>query len=135
MGDRVSVQFRLTDSENERSSVVLFNHWGGKYFARKAYKYAVKLRTQTAGAGLPLGRFEPETVMVDYIREVTKDQDRVRKDLYLGASTADGDNSDNGHYVVWLKKGKIRVFRQYKDECLNEVDPDGAELNEATKVA
>jgi len=128
MGDRVSVQFRCTDNEGVRSSVVLFSHWGGKAFARRAYRYALELRGETDGALMPLDRFDPETVMVDFIREVTREQDRVRCDLYLGASVANGDNTDNGHYIVWLLRGRVLVFHQYGDEEPYEVDPEDAQL-------
>jgi hypothetical protein len=40
--------------------------------------------------------------MVDFIREITDGMERVESDLYLGATDNDGDNSDNGHYVIKL---------------------------------
>lgn len=106
MGDRISLQFK---NENDKS-IVLFSHWGGMDFYREALQYADDLKEELkAGTGKnqytasgPLGRLEPQTVMVDFVRHVTKDMDRVSSDLYFGFNENDGDNSDNGHFVIDL---------------------------------
>jgi hypothetical protein len=112
MGDRVSVSFKNGDHE----SVTLYSHWGGREFAERAVQYVEQLKEdgldprRPAGvAHGPLDRLEPRTVMVDFIRTLTKGMDKVYEDLYLGATPADGDNSDNGHYTIDLEDGSYDV--------------------------
>ncbi len=98
MGNRASVSFKKGKDE----SIALFSHWGGMDFVKQAKNYAKELK-KTEGTGTdPLGRLEPHTVMVDFIRELTQDMRRVRSDLYLGKDENDGDSSDNGHHVINL---------------------------------
>ena len=102
MGNRVSISFRGPDGDK---SVVLFSHWGGMTFVRKARIYARLLEIERGfSQTMPLDRLEPNTVMVDFIRALTKTQARIESDLYLGATETDGDNSDYGHHVIFLKK-------------------------------
>ena len=98
MGDRVSVAFKNGNEE----SVTLFNHWGGIAFVDEAKNYirTLLMRCKTHGGVQPLDRLEPNTVMVDFIREVTHDMPRVESSLYLGRDGMDGNNSDNGHFVI-----------------------------------
>tara|TARA_Y100000310_G_scaffold3643_1_gene4524 strand:+ start:280 stop:573 length:294 start_codon:yes stop_codon:yes gene_type:complete len=96
MGDRVSISFQTRGQE----SVALFSHWGGREFAEAARLYGDGLPRDSQIA--PLDRREPNTVMVDFIRTITENQGPVRSDLYLGVDQGDGDNSDNGHFVINL---------------------------------
>ena len=98
MGDRASISFRKDDEE----SVTLFSHWGGQGFFKTAQEYANELRQERKGRMMPLDRMEPNTVMVDFIRFLTRDEKRVESNLYLGVDKNDGDNSDNGHRVIEL---------------------------------
>jgi hypothetical protein len=98
MGDRVSISFR---NKGERSPQ-LFSHWGGRAFALQALEYAQLLSKERSGQVMPLDRLEPQTVMVDFIRYITKHLDRVESDLYICANQADGDDSDNGPFVIDL---------------------------------
>jgi hypothetical protein len=102
MGDRVSISFR----KGEEESVVLFSHWGGKRFVAAARGYVRELKTEAQREGMtwPLFRLEPSTVMVDFIRMLTDGVTRVQSDYYLGRSPQDGDNSDNGHFVIDLDR-------------------------------
>lgn len=101
MGDRVSVQFQKDD----KRSVAFFNHWGGKSFPAQALEYAEALKAERGDSHvMPLDRLEPDTVMVDFIRHVTKDETRIESSLYLGKDGKDGDNSDNGNFVIDLDK-------------------------------
>jgi len=115
MGDRVSISFSNRygygdsvagedASKLERDeSPVLFCHWGGMDFVNEAYAYARQLKKEFKGiATYPLGRLEPGTVMVDFIRHITKGMPRVEHNLYLGCTAEDGDNSDNGHFTIEL---------------------------------
>ena len=107
MGDRVSIAFEC-DGE---VSVALFSHWDGRGFVKMAEKYAATLRTDSSVT--PLDRMEPGTVMVDFIRVLTKGKGPISSNYYLGATCKDGDNGDNGHWVVNLRTGK--AARQVKD--------------------
>ncbi len=102
MGDRVSIAFKY----DKETSVVLFSHWGGMDFVKRAKQYLKELKeyikTKDKRICQPLDRLEPQTVMIDFIRWETKDMDRVESDLYLGATENDGDNSDNGHHNIKL---------------------------------
>ena len=99
MGDRVSISFRNGDEE----SIALFDHWGGMERVEHARAYVEALR-QRRHKGMPLDRLEPGTVMVDYIREITKDMLVIEGNLYVGemSNPMAGDNSDNGHHVIDL---------------------------------
>ena len=98
MGDRVSISFKNGEDE----SVVLFSHWGGRALVEDAQMYAEELALEMIGDSSPLDRLEPDTVMVDFIRHITKDMGRVVCDFYLGKIPDDGDNSDNGHFLIDL---------------------------------
>ena len=105
MGDRVSISFKNGEDE----SVALFSHWGGEDFVKDAHKYALGLKFNYAtkqGTTYPLGRLEPDTVMVDFIRHLTVGVDHVEGDYYLGCGPEDGDNSDNGHFTICLDEIK-----------------------------
>ena len=100
MGDRVSISFR----KGEEESVVLFSHWGGKMFVAVARGYVREIKDEAlrVGSTWPLFRLEPSTVMVDFIRMLTAGVERVQSDYYLGKDKNDGDNSDNGHFIIDL---------------------------------
>jgi hypothetical protein len=96
MGDRISIQFKNKDE----LSVVLFSHWDGINLLCEVNKY---IKTLSKGKEThPLDRKEPNTVMVDFIRYLTKDLERVDSNYYLGKDESDGDNSDNGHHIIKL---------------------------------
>jgi hypothetical protein len=110
MGNRVSISFEL-DGEQ---SVVLFSHWDGMGLVRAAKKY-VKLLDQEIAAlpeiqktCYPVHRKEPNTVMVDFICQYVagglrvSQSPRVTSNYYLAATENEGDNSDNGHFVIDL---------------------------------
>lgn len=101
MGNRVSISFKKEGDE----SVALFSHWGGEEFVEEARLYAkcLKKRPTYKNGATPLDRLEPNTVMVDFIRSITKLEQEIDSDLYLGRNKDDGDNSDNGHFVIPLK--------------------------------
>jgi hypothetical protein len=99
VGDRASVIFKKGDEE----SPVLCSHWGGKSFQMEADRYASELIRETEGKHFnPIDRLEPGTVMVDFIRHITKGMDRVQSDLYLGKDRHEVDDSDNGCWYVNL---------------------------------
>ena len=103
MGDRVSIQF---ERSGERS-VALFSHWGGMIFVKDAEQYAIALIHEMQGkTTMPLECMEPNTVMLDFIRYLFHDHhDRVMSGYYLGVDSDDGDNSDNGNWLINLDRG------------------------------
>jgi hypothetical protein len=105
MGNRVSVSFK----NGKEESVTLFSHWGGMEFVKEAKRYLVELKKiikkRKNNISDPIGRLEPNTVMVDFIRYITKEEELIESDLYLGKDGNDGDNSDNGHFAIDVKKG------------------------------
>lgn len=101
MGDRVSIAFK----NKHGVSIRLFSHWGGMDFVSRAKKYVQDLKKEIEYRqfkGDPLGRLEPNTVMVDFIREITTGINRINSDLYLGADSNSGDDSDNGGHDIEL---------------------------------
>jgi hypothetical protein len=102
MGDRAAIQFVNGDEQ----SVVLCSHWGGMEFVRGAQRYVWDLKKEikndTSRMNGPLERFEPNTVMVDFIRHITSRMKRVTNDLYLGATEDNVDCSDNGLHRIDL---------------------------------
>ena len=83
---------------------MLFSHWGGISLLQEARAYAERLtRTANPDGVWPLDRFEPQTVMVDFIRHLTQwCTGQILNDYYLGRDENDGDNSNHGHYILNL---------------------------------
>ena len=112
MGDRISISF-VHGGQDE--SVTLFSHWGGREFLLKVRGYIESLdRKCPPDTMQPLQRREPSTIMVDFIAWLaSEDQESIipltpsLDHYYLGKDEEDGDNSDNGHWVVELKTGAI----------------------------
>jgi hypothetical protein len=101
MGDRISISFETDGDE----SVVLFSHWDGLDFLTKVKEYLIQLKEVIGDKNKimePLDRLEPHTVMVDFIRWNFKSKSIIKSNYYLGKDKDDGDNSDNGHYIVHL---------------------------------
>mgnify|MGYP001287387112 FL=1 len=124
MGDRVSISFvneidYIHDKVREES-VTLFNHWGGKEFPQYALNWVKKLKREVNekkedNISTPYTRLEPQRVMVLFIADLQKDKqfadytnkERITHSIYLGKDTNDGDNSDNGHFVIDINCEKI----------------------------
>jgi hypothetical protein len=111
MGDRVSISFMneidyIHDKRREES-VPLFNHWGGSDFPKYALDWVKKLKREVNekkedNISTPYTRLEPQRVMVLFIAE-----ERITHSIYLGKDKNDGDNSDNGHFVIDINCEKI----------------------------
>jgi hypothetical protein len=108
MGNRISIQFK----QGKDVSPVLFSHWDGEDFVEIAKTYIKELKAEikknNVSGSDPLTRFEPQTVLVDFIRYITEGKGRVTGNYYLGVNECDGDNSDNGHFVIDLPARKDR---------------------------
>jgi len=107
MGNRISIQFKDTTSK----SPVLFSHWAGIQLKELAETYVKELNKTIIKVGTtwPLYRKEARTVIVDFIRWLTQGEyyktgEPVSSDLYMGMDENDGDNSDNGHFIIDLTK-------------------------------
>ena len=72
MGARISIQFK----KDKEKSICLFAHWGGIELVQKVVTYLKELKTehesQHSQIVEPLDRMEPNTVIVDFIRYITK---------------------------------------------------------------
>jgi len=88
MGNRISISFYKKD-DYEKESIVIFSHWGGYAFVNQAIDYLTELKAENKEGNMmmPLDRLEPDTVIIDFIRWLTKDEIRVKSDLYLGKDT------------------------------------------------
>ena len=123
MGDRVSISFMneidyIHDKRREES-VPLFNHWGGSDFPKYALDWVKKLKREVnenrENISTPYTRLEPQRVMVLFIADLQKDKqfadytnkERITHSIYLGKDKNDGDNSDNGHFVIDINCEKI----------------------------
>ena len=135
MGDRVSISFKDKDGDE---SIAIFNHWGGTEFPKfafdwfKEFKKSVNL-TARENSSDPISRFDSNNMAVQFISWLGKNghyrkcsgfdknengksvfdkplynQDQISHSLYLGKDTNDGDNSDNGHYVINTRDGKMQ---------------------------
>lgn len=124
MGDRVSVQFKsvmpdmLSGKPEEDASPVLFGHWGGMRLVQWAEEYAEGLIGETGDEmTMPLDRLEPRAVLLDFIERKLIQPGRKLTDrgYYLGRTVLDGDNSDNGHWIIEfsLDKRKHKNYRIY----------------------
>ena len=123
MGDRVSISFvnvdRLHHEKIKMESVPLFNHWGGREFPQYALNWVKKLKREVNekkdNISTPYTRLDPQNVMVLFIADLQKDKqfadytnkERITHSIYLGKDKNDGDNSDNGHFVIDINDEKI----------------------------
>ena len=102
MGDRVSIQFgKHWPDGQEWLSAVLCHHWGGTELHNRALKFIDQVKAvPTGGISTPLTRLDPDHVMVMFVSLITLE--RGVSSLRLVPTYKDCDNSDNGHYIVWL---------------------------------
>ena len=139
MGDRVSIQFRDNDGDK---SPVLFHHWGGTYFPKFALAWFRELKGKLKESDRdPITRLESRNIIIQFISylknmkelrecigfEKNKDgEDTIGKpiysdellshSIYMGTDEKDGDNSDNGHYVIYTQKDEMFNDRGEKIE-------------------
>ena len=135
MGDRVSISFK--DKDNDES-IAIFHHWGGTEFPKvalewfKAFQKDVNL-TAKENCSDPITRFDSDNMAVQFISWLGKNghyrqcsgfeksengtsvydkplynDDQISHSLYFGKDKNDGDNSDNGHYVINTHDGKMQ---------------------------
>ena len=128
MGDRVSVSFQQKaewyvnrkKEEHLEQSPALFHHWGGTDFPKFAFQWFKKVKEKYGkNGGDPFTRMEPRNLMVQFIAHLRNheelrygtldetDDELISYSIYLGKDSNDGDNSDNGHYIIDVDKGKM----------------------------
>ena len=123
MGDRVSISFvneiNYLHEQRREESIALFNHWGGKEFPQYALNWVKKLKREVLqrrpNISTPYTRLDPQNVMVLFIADLQKDKqfadytnkERITHSIYLGKDKNDGDNTDNGHFVIDINCEKI----------------------------
>ena len=126
MGDRVSISFvneiNYLHEQRREESIALFNHWGGKEFPQYALNWVKKLKREVLqrrpNISTPYTRLDPQNVMVLFIADLQKDKqfadytnkERITHSIYLGKDKIDGDNTDNGHFVIDINCEKIWSF-------------------------
>lgn len=104
MGNRVSIQF---EEKLGAKSIAFFSHWDGESLKEAAEDYVNILKdaieTGDITKGYPLYRLECNTVMINFIRYYLKDEgDYIESNYYSGNDEWDGDNSDNGNFIIKL---------------------------------
>jgi len=118
MGNRISIQFE----KNGDLSGVLFSHWDGLSLKERAEAYInvlvtnkiLKFQEKGEHSGVyPLDRLEPETVMASFISEIIGQGDRIEGNYYIPDTADNGDNSDNGHHTIDIKKIEDTLWNAY----------------------
>ena len=136
MGDRVSLSFQQKaewyvnrkKEEHMEQSPALFHHWGGTHFPKFAFQWFKKVKEKYGvKGGDPFTRMEPRNLMVQFIAHLRNHADLrytsihdmsdecgvgdsdglLSYSIYLGKDSNDGDNSDNGHYIIDVDKEKM----------------------------
>lgn len=109
MGDRVSIQYgKHWPTGKPWLSATLKDHWGGPDFGQEALDFATKLEDDKPWS-TPISRLEPDAVMVLFVAHLVKEG---TESLRLVPNPEDCDNSDNGHFIVWLDTNTI----EHKEE-------------------
>jgi hypothetical protein len=108
MGDRISIRF-VDGADYSRKSATLFSHWDGTTLLNRVERYLDELYDEREGDHYPIDRKEPDTVLVDFIRDLTTGEGRIKSNYYLVPTPKDGDNSDNGHYDILLFPNKYKI--------------------------
>ena len=135
MGDRVSISFKDNDGGE---SISIFHHWGGTEFPKVALEWFKGFKkdinsTAKENSSDPTTRFEARNIMAQFLqwigknnhyREISgfeKDEngkaiydkptyrdEQLSHSIYFGKNKNDGDNSDNGHYVINTHDDKMQ---------------------------
>ena len=136
MGDRVSISFK--DNDGDESISIFHHWGGTKFPRValdwfKAFKKDVNL-TAKGNVSCPITRFDSNNMAVQFISWLGKNNhyreccgfekdkngkmdlnskpiyndDQISHSMYLGKDQNDGDNSDNGHYVINTHDGEMQ---------------------------
>lgn len=99
MGDRGSITV-VGEQCKHGEQPTLFRHWGGSPKAMLDLVDRLQESLPDKGNATPYTRRDPDAVMALLVR-LAVDHDGYS--AYLGLTPDDGDNSDNGHYVLDLR--------------------------------
>lgn len=106
MGDRGSIQVRKRRPpywQKDGFKPTLFRHWGGGLgpMLRLAQRTRDKAMGADSGSG-PYARGEAPSILAALVAGAV---DTDGYSAYIGTDEGDGDNSDNGHYILWTREG------------------------------
>jgi len=104
MGNRGSITIK-----NEELPV-LFCHWHGdkKSLQKLVNTVMVRMVDENPQISTPYGRKDAPFVMAALISEAVNQQG---DGAYVGLTQYHGDNSDNGHFVLDLRTGKVEKYK------------------------
>jgi len=90
---------------------ILFCHWCGdkKQLQKLANTVLKRMVSEDPRVSTPYSRKDPPFVMAALIAEAVNQLD---DSAYVGLTPMDGDNSDNGHFVLDLKTGKVERAKE-----------------------
>ena len=100
MGDRVTVSFKEPDGEE---SPALYHHWGGKAFPKLIRKWYKEHYKQPEFQGRYASKDFVEFLAWLGKNHLLSDFDSI--DIYKDKD--DIDASDNGHYTIFTKDGRM----------------------------
>jgi len=130
MGDRVSISFI---DGNGDESIALFNHWGGEEFPHFALNWFKDFKDRNRAQNNwsdPITRHEARVMMTQFldfigrnkidrqfkrggeIGKIETDENLLSSSYYFGKDKHDGDNSDNGHYVIHTDTATMEVSKR-----------------------
>lgn len=115
MGNRISFSF----VKGKEESISFFSHWDGQELLDKVTTFlekvdkTLKLNKHNESFSTPFSRKEPINLMLNFIIWFCSNYDKTKGDwiesnYYLGKDKEDGDNSDNGHFLVDVITHKIK---------------------------
>ena len=141
MGDRVSISFRDSDGEESpalfhhwggtnfpESALAWFKAFKGKAEAESKARWSTPINRLEARIMLAqflsfLGKEKAERNIktlvyndgdnpTSGVKEVLYDDDVLSQSIYMGADKNDGDNSDNGHYVIHTDTATMEITKR-----------------------
>ena len=124
MADSIAISF--VDDHNE--SLAVYFSWGGRWRLVLAHAYLRELREDRSVKDGPLARLDPGAVLVDFLREVTHDLERVDGGIYL-ATVDNPYGPDHGHHKLHTKRtdGAVCTVAHWDNDatcgCLLEFCP------------
>lgn len=117
MGNRGSINIISIDRYGkglDETSVTLFRHWSGdKEKMIKLCNKGVKEHIRQRGAP----PYNDEGEVIARLTKIAVEEDG--NSAYLGKTENDGDNSDNGHFILYIKEDKGEMSGKWylkKDE-------------------
>ena len=140
MGDRVSISFKDSDGDESVALFHHWGGTRFPEIAREWFEeFKKEIKSQRGGISDPTTRFEARNIMAQFLQWIGKNNhyrecigfekdengndmdwenskpiysdDQLSHSIYFGKDQNDGDNSDNGHYVINTHDGKMQDDR------------------------